>query len=103
MYSVERATLHLTFTIVSSEARRGSASMLSKRSKLSPRHRHTSAKVLAVVLAVSLFTPELLARYNPKPASPNFYTLDQEVQLGQQAAAEVDKTYPLVNDAELNR
>jgi hypothetical protein len=50
-----------------------------------------------------MFTPQLFARFNPKPASPNFYTLDQEVQLGQQAAAEVDKTMPLVNDAELNR
>src|SRR4051812_37908621 len=77
--------------------------MLSNRFKASPGHRLTSAKVLAVVLAISLFTPQLFARFNPKPASPNFYTLDQEVQLGQQAAAEVDKTMPILNDAELNR
>lgn len=60
-------------------------------------------KVVAVVLAVNLAVPVLFARFNPKPASPNFYSLEQEVQAGQQAAAEVDKTMPLVNDPELNR
>src|SRR6185312_7917837 len=71
--------------------------------RLKPRATAATTKVLAIVLVFSLFTPELFARFNPKPASPNFYTLDQEVQLGQQAAAEVDKTMPLVTDPELNR
>ena len=61
------------------------------------------SKALAVVLALSLFAPQLFARFNPKPASPNFFSLQQEVQAGQQAAAEVDKTMPLVTDPTLNR
>lgn len=65
--------------------------------------RRASLKVLAVILAVMMTQPELFARFNPKPASPNFYSLDQEVQAGQQAAAEVDKTMPIVTDPELNR
>lgn len=65
--------------------------------------RSTFAKVIAVVLALNLAVPGLFARFNPKPASPNFFSLEQEVQAGQQGAAEVDKTMPIVNDAELNR
>src|SRR3954470_21597501 len=65
--------------------------------------RKASLRFLTVFLALNLFAPESFARFNPKPASPNFYSLDQEVQAGQQAAAEIDKTMPLVQDAELNR
>src|SRR3954451_13685839 len=65
--------------------------------------RKASLRFLTVFLALNLFAPESFARFNPKPASPNFYTLDQELQLGQQADADVEKTMPIVNDAELNR
>ncbi len=60
-------------------------------------------KAIAVMMALSLFAPESFARFDPKPASPNFYSLDQEVQAGQQAAAEVDRKMPLVTDPQLNR
>ena len=62
-----------------------------------------STKTLAIILALSLFAPEMFARFNPKPASPNFFSLNQEVQVGQQEAAKVDKQMPLVTDPVLNR
>jgi hypothetical protein len=69
--------------------------------------RHVSrsafAKVIALILAFNLGVPGLFARVNPKPASPNFFSLEQEVQAGQQGGAEVDKTMPIVTDATLNR
>src|SRR5438270_7732281 len=65
--------------------------------------RSASSKLVALGLVLNLFTPSLFARFNPKPASPNFYSLDQEVQAGQQAAAEIDKTMPIVTDPQLNR
>jgi Zn-dependent protease with chaperone function len=61
-----------------------------------------NAKITAALLAVAIALP-LYARFNPKPASPNFFSLDQEVQAGQEEAAKVDKQLPIVNDAALNR
>jgi Zn-dependent protease with chaperone function len=60
-------------------------------------------KFAAVIVAVGIAAPTLYARFNPKPASPNFFSLDQEVQMGQQEAAKIDKQMPIVNDAVLNR
>lgn len=59
-------------------------------------------RVTAAILAFAISVP-LYARFNPKPASPNFFSVDQEVQAGQQEAAKVDKQMPIVNDAALNR
>ena len=74
---------------------------------MSDRHRRVSSptrvKVLAVLLAIQLIAPESFARFNPKPASPNFFSLQQEVQAGQQAAVDIDKKMPLVTDPTLNR
>jgi Zn-dependent protease with chaperone function len=60
-------------------------------------------KAVVLMMTVSLLAPESFARFDPKPASPNFYSLDQEVQAGQQAAAEIDRKMPLVTDPQLNR
>src|SRR3954471_16046890 len=61
-----------------------------------------NSKLIAALIAIAIAVP-LYARFNPKPASPNFFSLDQEVQAGQEEAAKVDKQLPLVNDAALNR
>lgn len=66
-------------------------------------HRNVS-RCLAVSLAIMPAVPQAaFARYEPKPGRPNFFSLEQEVQLGQQEGAKVDKQMPLVNDADLNR
>src|SRR5437868_4725141 len=57
---------------------------------------------LAAVLIFSLIMPDAFARYQPKPGRPNFFSLDQEVQMGQQEAAKVDQQMPLVTDPQLN-
>lgn len=60
--------------------------------------------VIAITMAVVLMPAQMLfARYQPKPARPNFFSLEQEVQIGQQEGAKVDQTMPLVTDPELNR
>ncbi len=66
--------------------------------------RRFHSRWLAVLLMAILIVPEAaFARYEPKPGRPNFFSLDQEVQLGQQEAVKVDKQMPIVNDADLNR
>src|SRR4051812_25821608 len=59
-------------------------------------------RFVAALLTVAITIPSY-ARFNPKPASPNFFSTDQEVQMGQQEAAKVDQQMPIVNDAALNR
>src|SRR5947209_20111140 len=61
-----------------------------------------AAQVLTVALIFSLIMPDAFARYQPKPGRPNFFSLDQEVQMGQQEAAKVDQQMPLVADPQLN-
>jgi Zn-dependent protease with chaperone function len=64
-------------------------------------HSRTS-RLFAALLALAIALP-LYARFDPKPGKPNFFSLDQEVQVGQQEAAKLDKQLPLVTDAALNR
>jgi len=64
--------------------------------------RARAVQVLAIALIFSLIIPDAFARYQPKPGRPNFFSLDQEVQLGQQEAVKVDQQMPLVTDPQLN-
>ena len=60
-------------------------------------------KTLTLVLAVLISLPQFaFARYNPKPGM-NFFSPEQDVQLGQQNAAEVEKQMPILKDAQLNQ
>jgi len=59
-------------------------------------------KALAILLRPDDVT-KIVARFNPKPASPASTRLIQEVACGQQAAAESTRPWPLVTDAQLNR
>ncbi|MCU1311294.1 MAG: hypothetical protein JWO20_2419 [Candidatus Angelobacter sp.] len=61
-----------------------------------------NARLVAALLAVAIALP-LYARFEPKPGRPNFFSLDQEVQVGQEEGAKVDKQLPIVNDPALNR
>src|SRR3954462_896959 len=60
-------------------------------------------KSLAIVLSLVLLSPEFaFARFNPKPGM-NFFSVDQDVQLGKENAAQVEKQMPLVTDAAINQ
>jgi beta-barrel assembly-enhancing protease len=60
-------------------------------------------RALAVVLTFVLVVPEAaFARYNPKPGM-NFFSIEQDVQLGKENAAQVEKQMPLVTDAAINQ
>jgi Zn-dependent protease with chaperone function len=60
-------------------------------------------KSLAVILSFGFVVPQLaFARYNPKPGM-NFFSPEQDIQLGQQNAAEVEKQMPIVKDSQLNQ
>lgn len=60
-------------------------------------------KSLAIILTTLLVVPQFaFARYNPKPGM-NFFSPEQDVQLGQQNAAEVEKQMPILKDAQLNQ
>jgi Zn-dependent protease with chaperone function len=60
-------------------------------------------KSLAFVLTTLLVLPQFaFARYNPKPGM-NFFSPEQDIQLGQQNAAEVEKQMPILKDAQLNQ
>jgi Zn-dependent protease with chaperone function len=61
-----------------------------------------AVQLFAVAIIFSLIIPDAFARYQPKPGRPNFFSLDQEVQMGQQEAAKVDQQMPLVTDPQLN-
>ncbi len=55
---------------------------------------------LAVLLALSLIAPvPLEARYKPKPGW-NLFSREQEVQIGQQAAADVEKQLPVLKESD---
>jgi Zn-dependent protease with chaperone function len=55
---------------------------------------------IAVAMMFSLVAPQLLeARYQPKPAW-NLFSRDQEVQVGKESAAEVEKQLPLLKDSD---
>jgi beta-barrel assembly-enhancing protease len=56
-------------------------------------------KTLAIILSFALLTPEFaFARFNPKPGM-NFFSVEQDVQLGKENAAQVEKQMPLLNDS----
>jgi Zn-dependent protease with chaperone function len=61
--------------------------------------RRTIAIVLSLLLVMTEFA---FARYNPKPGM-NFFSIDQDVQLGKENAAQVEKQMPLVTDAAVNQ
>jgi len=44
-----------------------------------------NARLVAALLAVAIALP-LYARFEPKPGRPNFFSLDQEVQVGKRKA-----------------
>ena len=58
-----------------------------------------TTRVLAFFLCVLLSAPELLyARVQPTSGS-DMFTLDQEIQVGEQAAAQTNKQYPVLPDS----
>src|SRR5438270_13936673 len=58
-----------------------------------------STRTLAMLLCVLLSTPELLdARVQPTSGS-DMFTLEQEIQAGQQAAAQTNRQYPVLPDS----
>ena len=60
-------------------------------------------RTIAIVLSVLLVMPEFaFARYNPKPGM-NFFSIDQDVQLGKENAAQVEKQMPIVTDPTINQ
>lgn len=60
-------------------------------------------RIFAVLLSFLLVLPQhSFARYNPKPGM-NFFSVDQDVQLGKENAAEVERQMPLVTDAAINQ
>jgi predicted Zn-dependent protease len=62
-----------------------------------------SRRMSAAVLCLMLAAPQaMLARYQPNPGM-NFFSRDDEINLGKQNAAEVEKQMPIVKDAALNR
>jgi beta-barrel assembly-enhancing protease len=65
--------------------------------------RKLHSRISAAVLVIALSSPQwAFARYNPKPASPNFFSVEQEVQAGKDAQTEVAKQMPILQDAQLN-
>jgi len=55
---------------------------------------------MALAMIVSMVAPQLLeARYKPKPAW-NLFSRDQEIQVGREASAEVEKQLPLLKDSD---
>ena len=55
---------------------------------------------MALAMMFSMVAPQLLeARYKPKPAW-NLFSRDQEVQIGKETSAEVEKKLPLLNDSD---
>jgi Zn-dependent protease with chaperone function len=60
-------------------------------------------KAFVLVLSLSLLVPQFaFARYTPKPGM-NFFSPEQDIQLGKENAAQVEKQMPLVKDAQLNQ
>ncbi len=64
--------------------------------------RNILAKASATLLVIALAVPQAaFARYNAKPASPNFFSVQQEVDAGKQAQGEVEKQVPVLRDAQI--
>ncbi len=64
------------------------------------RHRSFFLRGIAVAMMFSLVAPQLLqARYKPKPGW-NLFSREQEVQVGKESAAEVEKQLPLLKDSD---
>ncbi|MDP9267724.1 MAG: M48 family metallopeptidase [Acidobacteriota bacterium] len=62
--------------------------------------RVVTSKIVALTLALAIAAPQLLeARYKPSTGM-NAFSRDQEVQAGQQAAAEVARKLPLLPDSD---
>jgi len=60
-------------------------------------------RIFAILLSLLLVLPPYsFARYNPKPGM-NFFSIDQDVQLGKENAVEVEKQMPMVTDAAINQ
>jgi hypothetical protein len=60
-------------------------------------------RVLAFLLVVAMACPQFaLARYKPKPGF-NLFSVEQDVQLGREHAAEAEKQFPILNDEFLTR
>src|SRR5579864_2450476 len=56
-------------------------------------------RALALTLCALLCAPELLyARFQPTSGS-DMFTVDQEIEAGQQAAAQTNKQYPVLPDS----
>ncbi|MGH9580713.1 MAG: hypothetical protein ACRD2R_06955, partial [Terriglobales bacterium] len=64
------------------------------------RNRALGVRLVAVVLALQLAIPQALeARYNPRPGW-NLFSHEDEVQLGKQAAADVEKKLPVLKESD---
>src|SRR5258706_13938444 len=63
--------------------------------------RNILANASATLLVIALAVPQAaFARYNAKPASPNFFSVQQEVDAGKQAQGEVDQQVRVFPDAQ---
>ena len=60
----------------------------------------SSTRAVALVMALSLSAPGLFAQTAVK-LPKNRYTPQQDVQLGREAAAEVRKQYPVIDDSQI--
>ncbi len=63
---------------------------------------HLRTKAAALALGLTLACAPTLAQ-TPLQPPKNKYTPEQDVQIGQQAAEEVRKTYPVINDEEIQQ
>ncbi|MBI3934138.1 MAG: M48 family metalloprotease [Acidobacteria bacterium] len=64
-------------------------------------HRSSHWRNAVLVWLLILAAGPLLARVEIKPGF-NTFTPEQDIELGQEASKEIEKEYPLVNDAQLN-
>ena len=64
------------------------------------KHRITSTATTLIIILLLNF-PLTLQGQTPVKAPKNPYSVDKDVQLGQQAAAEVERQLPLIRDREV--
>jgi Zn-dependent protease with chaperone function len=65
--------------------------------------RSIAARIVALLLVCSLIAPQFAAaRYQPKPGF-NLFSVEQEVQLGKEHAAQAEKEFPILKDDYLTR
>jgi len=66
--------------------------------------RTAAAQFVAVLLAITMFAPQVMAATNPvtfpPPHSAPFVSREQELQLGQQAAQQARQQYPVISDSD---